>query len=68
MPSTPVTVVETPDFVAAARKLMDEEDRALLIDPLARHPQDGDLIPGSGGVRKLRWGLWRDAASAVAPG
>ena len=27
------------------------------MDYLAYHPTAGDLIPGTGGVRKLRWGL-----------
>ena len=55
--SLPVTVVETPEFLAATRKLMDEEERSLLVDYLAHNPAEGDLIPGAGGVRKLRWGL-----------
>lgn len=53
----PVTVVETPEFLSATRKLMAEEDRAELVDYLAHNPTAGDLIPGTGGVRKLRWGL-----------
>jgi hypothetical protein len=53
----PVTVVETPEFLAVSRKLMDETDRAELVDYLAHNPTAGDLIPGTGGVRKLRWGL-----------
>ena len=58
MPASPlVTVVETPEFLAATRKLMDEEERSLLVDYLAKNPTEGDLIPGAGGVRKLRWGL-----------
>jgi hypothetical protein len=52
-----VTVVETPEFLAATRKLMEAEERAWLVDHLARNPMAGDLIPGTGGVRKLRWGL-----------
>lgn len=24
---------------------------------LAHHPAAGDLVPGTGGIRKLRWGL-----------
>lgn len=55
--TTPVTVVETPEFLSATRKLLDEDERAALIDHLARNPEDGDVIQGSGGVRKLRWGL-----------
>lgn len=53
----PVAVVETPEFLVAARKLMDDDERALLVDFLANNSQAGDLIPGTGGVRKLRWGL-----------
>lgn len=53
----PITVVETPEFLAATRKLMDEEERLMLVDYLARHPTAGDLIQGTGGVRKLRWAL-----------
>jgi hypothetical protein len=53
----PITVVETPEFLSAVRKLMDAEERQLLVDHLALHPASGDLIPGTGGVRKLRWGL-----------
>jgi hypothetical protein len=55
--SAPVTVVETPEFLATTRKLMDENERAGLVDHLSRNPTAGDLIPGTGGVRKIRWGL-----------
>ena len=50
-------MVETPEFLSAARKLMSHEERALLVDYLAYNPTAGALIPGTGGVRKLRWGL-----------
>src|SRR6266851_454469 len=53
----PVSVVEMPEFLSATRKLMSDEERALLVDYLAYNPTAGDLIPGTGGVRKLRWGL-----------
>ncbi|MGB8259265.1 MAG: type II toxin-antitoxin system RelE/ParE family toxin [Terracidiphilus sp.] len=53
----PITVVETPEFLSATRKLMDESDRADLVGFLALNPEAGDPIPGSGGVRKLRWAL-----------
>jgi hypothetical protein len=58
MPSTaPVTVIETPEFLSAARRLMNDDERRALIDYLAYHPTAGDVIPGTGGVRKLRWAL-----------
>ena len=52
-----VTVVETPEFIRRIDKLMDDDERAALILYLAENPTAGDLIPGTGGVRKLRWGL-----------
>jgi hypothetical protein len=54
---SPVSVVETPEFLAAAKRIMDEGERSQLVDYLARNPLAGDLIPGTGGVRKLRWAL-----------
>jgi hypothetical protein len=53
----PVTVVVTPEFLSAARKLMNDDERGRLVDYLARNSSAGDLIPGAGGVCKLRWEL-----------
>jgi hypothetical protein len=53
----PVSVVETPEFLAATQRIMDEKERGALVDYLARNPLAGALIPGTGGVRKLRWAL-----------
>src|SRR5215472_7203549 len=53
----PVSVIETPEFLVATNKLMAEAERMLLVDYLAYNPSAGDLIPGAGGVRKLRWAL-----------
>lgn len=50
-----LTVVETDLFVRQADRIWSEEERVALIDHVARNPDDGDLIPGTGGVRKLRW-------------
>lgn len=55
--SLPVTVVETPEFLSVARRLFSEDERALLVDFLAYNPTAGDIIRGTGGVRKLRWAL-----------
>lgn len=57
MKSVLVTVIETPDFIAATRKLMTDDERMALIDHLAENPLAGDLMPGTGGMRKLRWAL-----------
>ncbi|MFA7095377.1 MAG: transcriptional regulator [Gammaproteobacteria bacterium] len=49
------TVVETPTFAADAAELWSEEDRGAFCAFLAANPQAGDVIPGSGGCRKVRW-------------
>jgi hypothetical protein len=55
--TAPITVVETPEFLSATRKLLTDEEQTVLIDYLAHNPAAGELVPGTGGVRKLRWGL-----------
>ena len=49
------TVAETPTFTRQANKLFTEEERRALIDHVAEHPLAGEEIPGTGGVRKLRF-------------
>lgn len=55
--SIPISVVETPEFLSATRKLMTDEERAALVDYLAYNPAAGDLVQGTGGIRKVRWAL-----------
>jgi hypothetical protein len=50
-----ITVVEAPAFVRRAEKLLSPEEHRELIDRLAAHPEEGDEIPGTGGVRKIRF-------------
>ena len=50
-----ITVAETPLFVRQAAKLWDDEERASFVDFIAANPEAGDLIPETGGVRKIRW-------------
>jgi len=48
-------LVETRIFTAQVIELLsDEEYRALQLE-LAARPEAGSVIPGSGGLRKLRW-------------
>jgi len=56
MLTRPVTVVETSAFVRMAARIWSESEVASLVDTVARNPEAGDVIPGTGGVRKLRWG------------
>jgi hypothetical protein len=55
MPDKPITVAETPLFVRQAGAVWDEAEREAFIEFIARHPTAGDLIPETGGVRKVRW-------------
>ena len=52
-----MTVVETERFLKDVRLLIPESERAELVAFVAANPGAGDLIPETGGVRKLRWGL-----------
>lgn len=49
------TVVETPTYLRAADKAgMTQEDRDVAVAMIAANPEAGDIIPGGGGVRKVR--------------
>jgi len=52
---TMLTVVETSAFARRAEKLLSIEEHEELVFYLALHPQSGDEIPGTGGVRKMRF-------------
>lgn len=48
-------IVETRVFTKQITSLVDDEDYAELQQVLIRRPDLGYLIPGSGGLRKVRW-------------
>jgi len=48
--------VETSVFTRRVQELILPEEYRLLQVALLRKPDSGALIPGSGGIRKLRWG------------
>jgi hypothetical protein len=51
-----LTIGELPEYIRRADKLLGAAERRDVIDYLAQHPRAGDLLEGTGGVRKLRWG------------
>lgn len=55
MRTLPITVAETQAFARAAARIWNEAELADLVDFVAHNPEAGDVIPGTGGVRKLRW-------------
>lgn len=49
------TVVETAGFIDDCDDAgVGAEQRSAIVDTFARHPDQGDLVKGSGGVRKVR--------------
>ena len=47
--------IETTTFTKLVYDHLSEEEFVGLQNYLLTHPNAGDVIPGSGGVRKLRW-------------
>jgi len=50
-----ITVAETLPFQRKISTLLSDEERSDLIAYLAEQPNAGVLMPGTGGIRKLRW-------------
>ena len=63
-----LTVVDTWQFARLAEKLFTDEEKTQLIDYLSAHPDAGDEIVGSGGVRKLRFATGARGKSGGARG
>jgi mRNA-degrading endonuclease RelE of RelBE toxin-antitoxin system len=51
------TVVETPSYLSDAERLFSPDERKAIVDRLAADPTCGVIIPGSGGIRKVRFGF-----------
>ncbi|NOX43793.1 MAG: type II toxin-antitoxin system RelE/ParE family toxin [Gammaproteobacteria bacterium] len=49
------TVVELPEFQRKSSKLLSTDEKESIINYLATHPAAGDIMQGTGGIRKLRW-------------
>ena len=54
--NTHMIFIETPIFTKRIQKAMDDDAYAALQQELVKHPDAGDVIQGSGGIRKVRWG------------
>lgn len=48
--------IETPFFSKAVLRYLSDDEYAALQAFLNSRPEAGALVPGSGGVRKVRWG------------
>lgn len=49
--------IETPLFTKALARYLDDDEYAGLQHHLNEHPEAGVVVPGTGGVRKLRWAV-----------
>ena len=47
--------VETPIFTADVRALLSDDEYAALQQHLVTMPNAGDVVAGTGGLRKIRW-------------
>ena len=51
-----LTIAELPEYIRKVEKLLSVTERLDIVNYLAAHPKAGDLVEGTGGIRKLRWG------------
>lgn len=49
--------IETPIFTKEVRALLHDDEYRFLQSAILLRPEQGAVIPGSGGLRKLRWGI-----------
>ena len=52
-----MVIVETSIFTRLIKELMSDDEYRELQEALVNQPDMGDLIQGSGGLRKVRWRL-----------
>jgi mRNA-degrading endonuclease RelE of RelBE toxin-antitoxin system len=52
----PIVFLETPSFTRRIRELLSDEAYRTLQLALGLRPEQGVVIPGTGGIRKIRWG------------
>ena len=52
-----MTVVETARFIREAVRILTEEAREPLLAFLALNAESGVVVPGSRGIRKMRWAI-----------
>jgi len=50
-----MVIIETPTFTRRIQDVLADDEYRLLQTQLVQKPDSGKIIPGSGGLRKLRW-------------
>jgi hypothetical protein len=57
MAAVPMTVVETGEFLRRAKSFIPDSERSELVAFVGANPEAGEIVPDTGGVRKIRWAL-----------
>lgn len=52
-----MVIIETPTFTKLITDLLNDDDYRVLQHTLAANPEAGDVVPGGGGIRKIRFAL-----------
>jgi mRNA-degrading endonuclease RelE of RelBE toxin-antitoxin system len=74
-----LTVIESPTYLRSIADIWTEKQAVEFVDFIAANPDAGNVIPGTRGLRKVRWAasgrgkrggarviyLWRDARGQV---
>lgn len=60
-----LTFIETNIFTKAIKELFDDDEYRKIQNELLNDPQKGDLIQGTGGLRKIRFGRNSGKSSGV---
>jgi hypothetical protein len=50
-----MVIIETSVFTRLIQEMLDDDDYRELQQLLVQYPDRGELIPGGGGLRKVRW-------------
>jgi hypothetical protein len=51
------TIIETPAYLSDAKALgLTDAERTAIVNAIAQHPSAGEVMPGTGGARKVRFG------------
>ena len=69
LPSLVQMVVETPEYLAAAKRAgMTDAERESAVNFIAANPDAGEIVPGTGGCRKVRVAKEGKGANRAATG
>ena len=66
MSDKPITIAETTVFRRVVESCMSEDELEAFKYFISRNPEIGDIIRGTGGVRKIRWGIGGSGKSGGA--